>query len=342
MSNLAQAVAEQQEGLPLNIENPPEAINLEIPVEEGAEVTTPEPEKKRGRPPANVIITSLKNEKTELLTANERLQQELEEERRQAKEAKTQLATQQQSFTRQNITLNEQRLKSDSERARQLFREARIAADPDKEAEATALIARTESGLADIEAWKASHPEPQQQQPQQQQPQQEQPQYQAPSFDPDTKAWIDENPWFSQIVNGKENPEFNATMHMHAVAFGKRIENEYISAGKREMIGKAEYFQRINDKMAQEFPEAFGEPEEEIVVERPKAPNVAPAVRSSPASKTGKSQTVSLTGQERAFVDNLREGGSMKYPKGHANAGQRMSPMDSYISYWKEKQKGTN
>lgn len=337
MSELSTAVAEQQEGLPLNIEEV-QPINLEIPGDGTA--VTPPPEKKKGRPPANVIITSLKNEKSELLTANERLAQELEEERRQAREAKAQLAQQQQSFTRQNIALNEQRLKAQADSARQLFRDARISNDPDKEAEATAAIARAESGLQDIESWKASNPEPQRQQPQQQQQPQQEQQFQAPQFDADTQAWMEENPWFMQIKDGKQNPEFNKTMHMFAVAFASQVEDELAAAGQRDKIGKGDYWTRINEELSKKFPEAFETEEEpEVIIERPKV-TVAPAVRSSPTSGKGKTQTVQLSGQERALVDNMREGGSMKYPMGHEKAGQRMSAMDSYIAYWKEKQKG--
>ena len=332
MSDNATAVAAQQDALPINVDAP-QPVELELPVEKVDPPGETEPPKKRGRPPANLLISQLKNEKSDLLSANERLMQELEQERRRVVDFQQRNV----ESTFQQMGLHESKLKAEAENAKKAYEDAFHAQDARRQAEATAALARAESGLADVESWKIRNPkpEPQQQQPQYQQPQQQQPQPQA-QLDPATKSWMEENTWFSPQINGRANPDYNRSMHAAAVAYAIRLEDKYQSEGREKDIAGKDYWEAINEHMAAEFPEG-DEPEP---VRQPSP--VAPVSRGTTTKSSKGADKISLSGEERQFVDQMRNSGAMIYPREASipreKWGQRMSPMDSYVTYWKSKQ----
>lgn len=328
MSN--QAAADLKDALPINSETP-QPIEVTLPEgEKGDEVKTEEQPKKRGRPPANLVISELKNTNADLLTANERLMLELDRERQAAREWQQKAA----DSNHQQMALHEAKLRSEATAARQELKSSLLSQDPDKQAEATAQLARAESGLADVEAWKTRNPPkpPEQQQPQKREAEQERPQQVQNS--PPTQAWINENPWFVPLVNGRPNPDFNKTMHLHAIAFASEVEDKFRAEGRADDIEGPEYWDIINSHLADKFP---GDTEEAAPPPKAKA-TVAPAVRNAPPTKATTTNKIQLSAEERSLVDNMRNSGAYLYPRGHKEAGQRMSPTDAYVSYWKAKQ----
>lgn len=339
MSEQAEAIATELESLPTG--ETPEAITIEAP-EGVAPETKGEPEKpKKTRPPANVFISQLRNEKEQLLTANERLLQELELERQKNRQGAEQLS----AATAQSMVLHEGKLRAEADGARRAYEEAFVSQDAKKQADATASLARAESGLADIEAWKARQPAAK---PEAKPEQREERQPPPPQLDATTQGWMDENTWFSPVVHGQRNPDFNKTMHLTAVAYASRLEDRYRAEGRVKDIAGQEYWDEINNHMAGQFPDELGIEQEAEVVEAPRPrPTVAPAVRGAApgAQRPANKQTITLSGDERQFVDQMRNSGAMIYPADYKDPkvrGQRMSPNDSYIAYWKQKQAEQN
>jgi len=358
--NLTNAAADANDALP-STEAPPEPVSVEIPAEPAPEGTpappapeaapaATEPPKKRGRP-INERIQSLTADKGALMA-------ELEAERRRSADLHASLQTKEAELTAgqaRQMELHEARLKSDASNARQLFREARGQNDPDKEAEATALIARAESGLADVDAWKLRNGTPAPGAPPAAEPrqpaQQPQPPQQPAPVDPATAAWMSDNTWFQPLVNGRPNPDFNKVMHATAVAYAIRLEDQLRSGNRESEIGQDAYWEQINDKMAAEFPEMY-EPGEAAPAPAPAtraASPVAPAVR-SPAPGTRApapgNNIVQLSGAERQMADALREAGSLLYPASHPKVqanpqlrGARMTKDDAYIAYGRQLQR---
>lgn len=343
--SLTEAAANVVEGLP-NGESPPEAVQVELPAEPGSaeggeQPASAEPPKKQGRPARERIVT-LTQEKSTLM-------QELETERRRSSELAASLQQRDVDLAAGHVRqmeLHKARLTSEAEQARQAFKAASTAQDADQLAEATARLARSESGLADVEAWEARNKAAPQQQtkPSESQPQQQQFQ-QPPPIDAATGAWMGDNPWFQPLINGRANPDFDKSMHLTAVAYASRLEDRMKAEGRQNQIAGPEYWSEINDHMAREFPDRYDVTEEQEEQSKPQqrqSSPVAPATRSQPqtsgtrAAPNGK-VIAQLSGQERAMADSLRRSGSLLYPRDpnipREKWGQRMSEQDAWKAY---------
>lgn len=348
-SQIADAAADAAEALPAT-EPALEPIEVELPPENPepapaakVEEKPPEPVIKRPGRPINERIQTLVNDKSTLM-------QQLDEERRRSAQLAESLQAREQELSGaqlRQMELHKARLTSDAERARQEYEQAYREQDPKKQADATAKLARTESGLADVEAWEAraqAAPQPQAKPQPQAQPQPQQRPAPPPVLEPETASWIEQNPWFQMSVNGQRNPEFDQSMHLTAVAYSSRLEEKLRREGRTDEIGSPEYFAEIDQHMAKEFPERYEQAEETPVVQTTRVGSpVAPATRSQP-NTTGKANggkvLAQLSGEQRAIADSLRSSGALVYsanhPKAQANPtlrGQRMSRDDAYIEY---------
>ena len=105
-----------------------------------------------------------------------------------------------------------------------------------------------------------------------------QPIIQAPPPDTKALAWQNENRWFGQ---DEEMTSFALGLHQKLVKSGVDPQSN-------------EYYERIDSRMRQVFPEAFDSPEDSERVEKPnraKASVVAPATRSTSSKKIVLTQT---------------------------------------------------
>jgi len=106
----------------------------------------------------------------------------------------------------------------------------------------------------------------------------QQPIIQAPPPDTKALAWQDENRWFGQ---DEEMTSFALGLHQKLVKSGVNPQSD-------------EYYERIDSRMRQVFPDAFDPPEDSEKVEKPtraKASVVAPATRSTSSRKIVLTQT---------------------------------------------------
>jgi hypothetical protein len=101
---------------------------------------------------------------------------------------------------------------------------------------------------------------------------------QAPSSDNKALAWQSQNRWFG---NDEEMTSFALGLHQKLVRSGVDPQSD-------------EYYERIDSRMRQVFPDAFDPPEDTEKVEKPtraKASVVAPATRSTASKKVVLTQT---------------------------------------------------
>lgn len=354
--NLATATATVVDGLPTG-ESSPQPINIELPDDAGTQTETPaqktEETKKRGRP-VNERIQTLTNDKQHLL-------QELEQERRRSAELAGVVAKRDEELTAgqfQQMALHKSKLQTEAQQARELLKQASTAQDFDKVGDATAKLARAESGLADVEAWESRNKqaEPKPAEAAQPAPAQQHTQQPAPQLDGATAGWMDQNPWFQPLVNGRPNANFDRSMHLTAVAYASRLEDKLRAEGRESDIAGSEYWNTINQHMAKEFPDRFdledGEAEPTPApAQRQGGSPVAPATRSQPTIggqkvTTGGKVIVQLSGPERAMADQLRSSGALLYSRDHPAvrqnpqlAGKRMSSDDAYKAYGQQLQR---
>lgn len=230
-------------------------------------------------------------------------------------------------------------LKGQLSQAQQRLEDAISTGDSKKQAEATVEVSRLQGDLAGVEAWKASNPQPQPGQPVARQPQaQPQPQPQGRPqvvYKPDTKAWIDSNPWF-QVDHEDYDPE----MHSEAVQYAKVLESQYKRAGRASEIGGKDYFAKIDEHVRREFPEAF---EDEPTPQRKLPPTsggggavLAPGRTSAGGSESRATRTtrVELSAAERQIAHSMASSGAIK------NAdGSRMTPQQAERAYAVQKLK---
>jgi hypothetical protein len=101
---------------------------------------------------------------------------------------------------------------------------------------------------------------------------------QAPSSDSKALAWQSQNRWFG---NDEEMTSFALGLHQKLVRSGVDPQSD-------------EYYERINSRMRQVFPDAFDTPDDSDRAEKPsraKASVVAPATRSTASKKIVLTQT---------------------------------------------------
>ncbi len=168
--------------------------------------------------------------------------------------------------------------------------------DAAAQAAAQTEVARIASELNDVKAWKAQNPTPKPGETQQvQQPRQVQ---QPVKLAEPVKQWIDSRPWFDE-----RNDDYDEDMHFEAVEFARTLESRLVRQGKQDEINTKAYFDKIDQHMAQEFPEQLGDDEDETPPVRQVAqPRVAPAVRSAPASTSKGGTKVQLTADDVSYV----------------------------------------
>ncbi len=175
--------------------------------------------------------------------------------------------------------------------AKRQYREAYEAGDAERVVEAQEALT-----AAKIKADKVNNfkPAPLQQEKPAVQPA-SQPETVTPKVDPKAAAWQDANPWFGQ---DDEMTALALTVHRKLVESGVSPNSD-------------EYYERINNRMRQVFPDAF--PSEKAVK---KAPVVAPATRSTAPKKIvlTKSQVniakrLGLTNEQyaRAVAEEMRK-----------------------------------
>lgn len=107
----------------------------------------------------------------------------------------------------------------------------------------------------------------------------------APQVQPDRKAadWQKQNPWFG---SDDEMTAFALGLHQKLVKSGVSPQSD-------------EYYEKINSRMRQVFPEQFGDETVEQTAPKPKASVVAPATRSTAPKK------IVLTASEQAVAKRL-------------------------------------
>ena len=160
------------------------------------------------------------------------------------------------------------------EKAKQLYRQAYDAGD------AEALVAAQDAlTAAKIKADKIANFRPTPLQDEEKGVEIQQPIIQAPQPDYKALSWQDQNKWFGE---DEEMTSFALGLHQKLVRSGVDPQS-------------SEYYERIDSRMRQVFPDAFDPPEEEPEkVEKPtraKASVVAPATRSTASKKVVLTQT---------------------------------------------------
>ena len=288
---------------------------------------------------------TLTHERDEARGYAQQLQAELERERQRASEfeAKANEAS--------NVAMHSYAAKAESDlREARAFHSASIeSGDPTKITEAAERLASAKSTMDDVEAWKKSEKNKPAEQPRQQQAQQQQQKLQIPELPPEIKGWVMENRYFDSVQrdrngdvvfdrSGKpvENPEYDDRMHIEATLFATSLERDITNGRVDYKVASPEYFQAVEDHMAQKFPDYFGEEEQEQPKAQPKkaSPVAAPSRSMSSGGQVTNSTKFKLTGDQVRFVKKMVDnGGGPKYPQGHPNQFRPMSFADAKVSY---------
>lgn len=180
------------------------------------------------------------------------------------------------------------------DKAKRLYKEALETGDAEKITEAQVELSRATNRAERASQLRAAAPNPQQNQNPQQgtrQPAQQSynqpqsvPQQAQPRPDPKAVAWTRENPWF-----GKDEEMTAFAMGLHAKLVKSGVDPQ-----------SDEYYEKINSRVKQVFPEQFeekSEPKREVT--RKPATVVAPATRSNAP------QRVTLTKSQEAIAKKL-------------------------------------
>lgn len=350
-------------------DQPPAAVDVDIEngqvseVQPPAAAAAPAAQPPRSLPRPQARIQNLTHEVATWQNTAQRLEQELVQARRQAQEANAG-REQAERVGMENLV---QRTKAEMVSAKAALKQAKDAGDSEAEVEAQARLARAAAEEADADAWTATQPkagaQPQQQPQQQQQPQPQQQQEVQPVSGA-VRDFIADNSWFSVVKMGQDgrpmkdqsgrfiqNPDYDEALHDAAMLEHKKIARE-IERGTvaADYVESPEYFQRIANKVAAEFPDAFEADEQaETPPPKPRTPQmsatkqpVAPTTRQVPGAQPARQGSkMRLDGDEAALVRNLVDNGTMIYPRNHqdsAKRGQKMSYDDAYVKYAREKQ----
>jgi hypothetical protein len=238
---------------------------------------------------------------------------------------------------------------SDLREARAFHSSSIESGDPTKITEAAERLASAKSTMDDVEAWKKSEKNRPAEQPRQQQAQQQPQNMQTPELPPEIKGWMMENRYFDAVQRdnngdvvfdraGKPvgNPDYDDDMHIEATMFATKLERQ-ISSGRLDYkVSSPEYFQAVEEHMRQQFPDYFGEEEQEQPKAQPKraSPVAAPTRSMSSGGQVKNSTKFKLTGDQIRFVKKMVDnGGGPKYPQGHPSQFRPMSFDDAKVSY---------
>jgi hypothetical protein len=191
-------------------------------------------------------------------------------------------------------------LKSELAVARRELVEAKSLGDYEREAEATARMAKLSADLSNVEAYRANvtrqKPPERPQEPQQPQAR----------IEPRTAAWIESNSWFNP-----QSSDYDAEMAAEAQHYARKLEIRLQKEGRGKEIGSQEYFAVIDEHIRSEYSDMF---DDAPVQPKRKMPNmtaskdVAPVGRQSapvqPAAKKG--NKVRLSGEQREMAERMR------------------------------------
>lgn len=290
--------------------------------------------------------TTLTHERDEARNYAQQLQAELERERQRAAEleAKANEAS--------NVAMHSYAAKAESDlrEARAFHSSAIESGDPNKITEAAERLASAKATMDDVEAWKKSEKNKPAEQPRQQQTQQQLQKTPITDLPPEIKGWVMENRYFDAVQrdengdvifdrSGKpiENPDYDDDMHIEATMFATKLERQIANGRLNFKVASPEYFQAVEEHMRQEFPDYFGEEEQEQPKQQAKksSPVAAPSrSMSSGGQVTNSSSKFKLTGDQIRFVKKMVDnGGGPKYPQGHPKQFQPMSFADAKVSY---------
>lgn len=388
MAPAAKRVEQQAEQVETIPPIPGEAVQVDIPHEESQvqidgedariqdalteEQTREEPPPPKKKPPqrADKRVANALGERDQWRNAATDLQRQLDAERAKAQEYERG-RMQAEVGTFKAI---EGQKRSELEKAKNDYTQARLANDTAAEADALERIASTRASLNDVEAWNATRqPEAEQRaevrQPQAQpQPQPEQGrQLPPPPPDATTNEYLQDNRWFlpyqydesgNAMVDQRTgklevNPDYDPDMHNEATLLHVKLTREYNKGKFQHAPGSRGYFDEIENHMRQEFPDYFGDDQESQEQQQPASRTppmqqsrqpVAPASRSGlPGQNNGtkRGDKPTLTQEQAEFARSLRDAKSPGYiyPRGHAKAGQPMSDQDAYYKHWTEVKK---
>lgn len=233
-------------------------------------------------------INTITREKQEAVSEAERLKAENEELKRQKAESDFAAVVN----YGDKLKLDQRQLQADLKRAIE-------EGDTDKQAELTTQQAELAAEITRVEGWKKSNKPPVaddgQRQPQQQQQQRPQQQQRQPRFDDNTQAWIDSTDWFNPKSQGYE-PE----IAQEATAFAQILERRLHRQGKANLIGSDEYFQEIEQHVAQEFPDYFEDAGEGDGIDDDPPPRQAPPARRPVGSRVAPATRTAVPGQRPA------------------------------------------
>ena len=158
------------------------------------------------------------------------------------------------------------------EQAKKKFKEAYDSGDADAIVEAQENLGKAQMKAEKIASFRPSSLQPEEKGVEQQQV------VQAPRQDEKALAWQRQNRWFG---SDEEMTSFALGLHSKLVRSGVDPQSD-------------EYYERINSRMRQVFPDAFDSPDDSEKVEKPtraKASVVAPATRSTASKKVTLTQT---------------------------------------------------
>jgi hypothetical protein len=355
-------MAEQQDlplsdAKPVTVGDDEEFVDEEIdlPLEEGEEVEAkneePEepPKEKKKRGPKR--MSALAHERDEARNYAAQLEAELRQERLRASGLETKAAE------ASNIAMQSFASKSESDlkEARSAYSSALQSGDPDRITQAAEQLSSAKATMDDIDAWKKTESaKPATKTPVAEEPAATRPAEKFQDLPENIKNWASENRWWD--VNARDdsgdlvldrggrptkNPDFDEEMHVEATMYATKIERQIASGKLKFKVASPEYFGAIEEHMSKEFPDFFGEGEEDEAPAPPprKASPVAGPSRTVPTTtRNGSVKKGTITGDEIRFVRKMVDNnGGPRYPKGHPKQFEPMTFEDAKVSFLRQK-----
>ena len=124
----------------------------------------------------------------------------------------------------------------------------------------------------------------------------------APKGDQKLNQWLEENPWYGN----EEDPEHTI---MSATALG--VHNALVRQYGQGFVGSDDYYEKVNARMRQSFPDYFrsqevqDDPEEEEPQQRQTTPRAKPTTVVAPASRSTSPKKVKLSASQVAIAKRL-------------------------------------
>ena len=169
------------------------------------------------------------------------------------------------SITQQSLEISEKQLTDKMALARSVYMEAFEEGDKEKVLTAQEMLNDAQADLKTVHMYKAGNKE----QEQQAQETREEPVSPSPTYDPMTREWASDNEWF-----GTDN-----IMTAAALAIDHQLKGEGYNPNDQE------FYQEINSRIQEAFPQKFGEVQERVQENTSEpAQVVSGASRSSPSS----------------------------------------------------------